>query len=649
MKRIISLLLLLSIYLSVLASCEFGRTAVDSTAGSADVGNTSAADSDEMDNTPVITEQDRVDIEETVYNYIKNLLADNAFEPENATAVYEGNAFKGILYTDTSTQRLELLGVTDADAQSECGFISIAEKGIPLLDPETDDDWQHIYFTSEETQEACEVAFVTDCVYNTHFVVNDLYVRLEFDLLNARYEILANDFSKYDLFLGEVYDVTRQESLYDPWMEYQPIGATGLDTPYDYDEIQESVDKLISEQTAAGYRVESIYYIYIDPDAVQAFLASTETFESFFDVPVSELFGDQAYIFTPSGYTEGGIIDDQYESAFISTLKNYDWNKFLGKVAIGCGIVIVGAALAPVTGGCSFTMAVGAIVKSAVREAVVETLIGTTVSVIASYAAGDRKNEIVENGVTAFLDSLSNGWVAETFASSVMVNTGKIQACFTAGTLIAMDNGTYVPIESVRAGDMVWATNPDTGETELKEVLQTFKRESDELVHITVGGEEITTTPTHPFWVPQKGWTDAIELRAGDRLQLLNGEYVIIEQVQHELLESPVVVYNIEVDGFHTYHVGENSVLTHNKCKNDYQTKQTSQKSAQFGSEREARNFVRQKVGHNPINAGSGKLRSANGVWQYRAKPGDLAKNHIHLEKLNPKTGEVLVNWHLNW
>ncbi len=80
-------------------------------------------------------------------------------------------------------------------------------------------------------------------------------------------------------------------------------------------------------------------------------------------------------------------------------------------------------------------------------------------------------------------------------------------------------------------------------------------------------GEHITTTPTHLFWVPQKGWTDAIELRAGDRLQLLNGEYVIIEQVQYELLESSVTVYNFEVEDFHTYYVGNADVLVHNKCK----------------------------------------------------------------------------------
>lgn len=38
-----------------------------------------------------------------------------------------------------------------------------------------------------------------------------------------------------------------------------------------------------------------------------------------------------------------------------------------------------------------------------------------------------------------------------------------------------------------------------------------------------------------------------------------------------------------------------------------------------------------------------------NGVYQYRVKPVDVNKNHIHIEKLNPNTGEVLINWHLNY
>ena len=59
----------------------------------------------------------------------------------------------------------------------------------------------------------------------------------------------------------------------------------------------------------------------------------------------------------------------------------------------------------------------------------------------------------------------------------------------------------------------------------------------------------------------------AAHLRAGDILVTLNGEYVVIEQVQHELLESPEATYNFEVEGFHTYYVGDERVLVHNKCK----------------------------------------------------------------------------------
>lgn len=140
---------------------------------------------------------------------------------------------------------------------------------------------------------------------------------------------------------------------------------------------------------------------------------------------------------------------------------------------------------------------------------------------------------------------------------------GGNNVCFKAGTLVSAENGD-VAIENIKVGDFVWATNPETGEIALKEVLNTFARESRELIHITVNGEEITTTPTHPFWVSQKGWTDAIKLRAGDRLQLLNGEYVIIEQVQHEILEAPINVYNFEVAEFHTYYVTGSAILVHN-------------------------------------------------------------------------------------
>ena len=140
--------------------------------------------------------------------------------------------------------------------------------------------------------------------------------------------------------------------------------------------------------------------------------------------------------------------------------------------------------------------------------------------------------------------------------------------CFIAGTLVLTEDGEK-PIEDIEVGDYVYASDPETGESGYKEVLQTFVNESSELVHIHVNGDEIVSTPTHPFYSPQRGWTSAVDLKAGDILVLSNGDYVVVEQVQHEILEAPVKVYNFEVQDFHTYYVGKNSVLVHNYCPTD--------------------------------------------------------------------------------
>ena len=47
-------------------------------------------------------------------------------------------------------------------------------------------------------------------------------------------------------------------------------------------------------------------------------------------------------------------------------------------------------------------------------------------------------------------------------------------------------------------------------------------------------------------------------------LVLSNGELVTVEWVQHEILESPIKVYNFEVEDFHTYFVGNCKIWVHN-------------------------------------------------------------------------------------
>ena len=119
----------------------------------------------------------------------------------------------------------------------------------------------------------------------------------------------------------------------------------------------------------------------------------------------------------------------------------------------------------------------------------------------------------------------------------------------------------------IKESDKVWAWDEETDDKGLKEVVETYVNETEELVHVFINDEEIVTTPSHPFYRPNHGWTDAIDLRAGDKLVTVNGEYVVVEMVQHEILEEPIKVYNFQVEDYHTYYVSDEDVLVHNSCR----------------------------------------------------------------------------------
>ena len=138
--------------------------------------------------------------------------------------------------------------------------------------------------------------------------------------------------------------------------------------------------------------------------------------------------------------------------------------------------------------------------------------------------------------------------------------------CFVAGTTVLTVAGLQA-IEDIKVGDSVWAANPETGEFDYKNVVRTFVNEATELTHVTVDGEEIVSTPEHPYYVEEKGWVNAGELEVGDSVTLADGSTSEVESIETEELEEPVKVYNFEVEGYHTYFVGTDvQVLVHNSC-----------------------------------------------------------------------------------
>lgn len=173
----------------------------------------------------------------------------------------------------------------------------------------------------------------------------------------------------------------------------------------------------------------------------------------------------------------------------------------------------------------------------------------------------------------------------------------------------------------------VLAQNPETGEIAYKEVLDTFRNETNVVVHVTVNDETFTCTEEHPFYVEGKGWVNAGALHAGMVVWLADGTKAIIEDVTIEYLDTPIAVYNFKVEDFHTYFVGYSGVLVHNaNCGN--QTISTSNTAAG-----DSETFAAPDI---TINS-RGEL--TNGLYTLDA-PGMVK----HVDGKNPTKGQFLYD-----
>ncbi|MBX3185767.1 MAG: hypothetical protein KF819_02080 [Labilithrix sp.] len=150
-------------------------------------------------------------------------------------------------------------------------------------------------------------------------------------------------------------------------------------------------------------------------------------------------------------------------------------------------------------------------------------------------------------------------------AGGVCDSSGKCTngACFTAETLVATPDGAR-PIASIAAGDLVVAKDFESGEIAPRRVLATKVTLDKPSLRLELRtGEILNVTDNHPFWREDHGWTAAGDLAPGDRIATPSGAAVVASLAQRAAIEP---VYNIEVEGAHTYFVGRAQVLVHNDC-----------------------------------------------------------------------------------
>ncbi|WP_449350003.1 polymorphic toxin type 27 domain-containing protein [Streptomyces shaanxiensis] len=140
-----------------------------------------------------------------------------------------------------------------------------------------------------------------------------------------------------------------------------------------------------------------------------------------------------------------------------------------------------------------------------------------------------------------------------------------LSMCFPAGTQVDTADGPR-DIEDLRVGDRVWSMDQRTGKRSLKPVVELFHRVVDGLVRVETAHGTVESTDSHPYWVQDRGWTDARDLRPGDSLRTPDGGAEKV--VGTSVVEGTVDVFNFEVADNHTYYVyaGSTPVLVHNNC-----------------------------------------------------------------------------------
>ena len=135
--------------------------------------------------------------------------------------------------------------------------------------------------------------------------------------------------------------------------------------------------------------------------------------------------------------------------------------------------------------------------------------------------------------------------------------------CFVEDTLVLTNSGKK-PIETLRPGDWIVSWDEETGQVVEGSVTEWYEREAAAIIDIFIGVQKISCTTDHPFWVEGRGWVLAFQLKEGMALQNREGERLVIDVVRRR--DEVTQVFNVEIDGLHTYFVSDLEILSHNMC-----------------------------------------------------------------------------------
>ncbi len=244
-------------------------------------------------------------------------------------------------------------------------------------------------------------------------------------------------------------------------------------------------------------------------------------------------------------------------------------------VGVACGIAVgwtgVGAvacgALAGVVGSLVHDMVEGGHSgEEMAKNAAVGGLIGGVTGGIGAKLPGvGQAGKYVKSMASKLRQSKAGGSGSDDLAKVCRLHS------FVAGTRVLMADGSTKPIAEVRVGDSVKATDPATGQTSDRAVVDTIVHTDEgDMTRLTVSGSEnsqgsVEATSWHPVWVEDEGkFVEIGDLEPGQRLRAADGSRPVVADVRRYEKFEPV--YDLTVEAVHTYHVvaGSVDVLVHN-------------------------------------------------------------------------------------
>jgi hypothetical protein len=205
------------------------------------------------------------------------------------------------------------------------------------------------------------------------------------------------------------------------------------------------------------------------------------------------------------------------------------------------------------------------------------------------------------------------------------------QPCsFSEDTLVATIDG-FEPISVVSVGDLVLAYHEENDSLGYYPIVAVWAHDDPVVVHLTIDGELVVTTPEHPFCTEQGEWLTAASLKVGDEIRRADWGTGAVEAIT--VIAGPQTMYNFTVAAAHTYFVGEGQWLVHNACPNPYGRRGSPAHQAR----------VQQAEGRFVRPGGDWVTNSGGSRPEVRTNLPDGGYRYADLVLENQRTGQVIA------